>query len=166
MYKQGIVRQAGAADVLARRMVVDLDAFDPTVDNPFAYENLDCDSWQFTDGSNPRYVKGLCMSSSQNMSGSTIVECTDGVDNCTVHDVPWDELFTDLDKTLIPGSLPKTTEWRQCADGVTFNAVSSSGDVTNFTCEDDDIDDQTWENPYDLAKGHRGFMKGDMIVVL
>ena len=48
-------------------------------------------------------------------------------------------------------TFPKVYEWRQC-DGT--SAIDG--------CEDDnDLDDQTWENPYDVAKGHRGFLDGD-----
>jgi hypothetical protein len=72
--------------------------------------------------------------------------------------------MADIDKTLDPGGLPKMTEWRQCQeDGQTFS-VTSSGDVTQFTCDDNDLDDQSWENPWDLSKGHRGFMYGDFIM--
>ncbi len=29
-----------------------------------------------------------------------------------------------------------------------------------------DLDDQSWENPYDVAKGHRGFIDGDFIMMM
>ena len=28
------------------------------------------------------------------------------------------------------------------------------------------LDDLSWENPYDMAKGHRGFLAGDMIMAM
>ena len=28
-----------------------------------------------------------------------------------------------------------------------------------------DLDDQVWENPYDIAKGHRGFLDGDFVMI-
>ena len=47
-------------------------------------------------------------------------------------------------------------EWRQC-DGVP--AIDG--------CEDDnDLDDQSWENPFDVAKGHRGFLDGDFVMMM
>jgi hypothetical protein len=164
MYKQGIVRQGGPADVFGRRFIIP-DTFDAGADNPFDYANMDCadGAWQFTDGLNPRYVKGLCMSSAQNLSATTLVDCEDGVDNCEPLDFPYDDLFSDIDKSDQPGGLPKMTEWRQCEDGLSFN-VTSSGEVTQYTCDDTDLDDQSWENPYDLSKGHRGFMYGDFIM--
>ena len=34
-------------------------------------------------------------------------------------------------------------------------------------CEDDnDLDDQTWESPFDIAKGHRGFLDGDYVMMM
>lgn len=126
---------------------------------------MDCTAWQFTDGTNPRYVKGLCMSSAQNLSATTLVDCDDSLDNCEPLDFPYDDLFSDIDKTDQPGGLPKMTEWRQCEAGLSFN-VTSSGDVTQYTCDDTDIDDQSWENPWDLSKGHRGFMYGDFIMMM
>jgi hypothetical protein len=163
MYKQGIVRQGGPADVFARRFVIP-DEFDAQNDNPFDYANMICDVKQFEDGTNPRYVKGLCMSSALNLSATTLVDCDEGVDECEPLDFPYDDLLADIDKTEDPGGLPKMTEWRWCQeDGQNFSVVSS-GDVTSFTCDDNDLDDQSWENPWDLSKGHRGFMYGDFIM--
>ena len=167
-YKQGIVRQGGPADVFARRFIIP-DDFDATIDNPYDYANMDCadGAWQFTDGTNPRYVKGLCLSSPLNMSGATIVECEAGdqTSGCSVLDFPFDDLVQDIDKSDAPGGLPKTTEWRQCQ-----SAGQALGD---YTCPSDasadtssDLDDQSWENAYDVAKGHRGFMKGDFIMAM
>ena len=164
MYKQGIVRQGGPADIFGRRFIIP-DEFNPAEDNPFAYTNMDCadGAWQFTDGSNPRYVLGLCMSTPQNLSAYTVVDCDDGLDNCEPLDFPYDDLFSDIDKTDQPGGLPKVTEWRQCEDGLTFNVT---GEATAYTCDDTDVDDQSWENPWDVAKGHRGFMYGDFIMLM
>ncbi|MEN8178827.1 MAG: choice-of-anchor O protein [Pseudomonadota bacterium] len=163
MWKQGIVRQGGPADVFARRFLIP-DTFDTGADNPFDYANMECDEVQFADGTNPRYVKGLCMSSPQNLSGTTLVDCEDGVDNCEAVDFPYDDLLADIDKSIVPGNLPKTTEWRQCQEENQSFSVISSGDVTSFTCDDSDLNDQSWENPWDLSKGHRGFIYGDFIV--
>jgi hypothetical protein len=48
-------------------------------------------------------------------------------------------------------------EWRQY--GPDYGQVITDTLLTNF-------DDQTWENPYDVAKGHRGFIDGDFVMVL
>ncbi len=31
---------------------------------------------------------------------------------------------------------------------------------------DNDLDDQSWENPFDVAKGHRGFLDGDIVMMM
>jgi hypothetical protein len=41
LYKEGILFQGGPADIFMRRVVLPAD-FDPAVDNPFAYENVQC----------------------------------------------------------------------------------------------------------------------------
>lgn len=153
IFKQGIINQGGPADIMLRRIVIP-DDFDPTVDNPYAYENMDCSEWVYTDGSNPNYLKGLCLSPAINISGSTIVECTDatGNDACAA-------TFPVADDGSIPdpvGAFPKVLEWRQC-----------DGTAAIDGCEaDNDLDDQIWENPFDVAKGHRGFLDGDFVMIM
>lgn len=154
IYKQGVIWQGGPADIMLRRLVVP-DDFDATVDNPFAYENMACDEWAYTDGSNPNYLKGLCLSPAISISGTTIEACTTGgADNdaCAA-------TFPAAEDGSIPvdvDQFPKVLEWRQC-DGTT----SIEG------CEDDsDLDDQSWENPFDVAKGHRGFLYGDYVMMM
>ena len=39
----------------------ELDLAELIVENPYAFENLDCEEWVYTDGSNPNYLQGLCM---------------------------------------------------------------------------------------------------------
>lgn len=155
IYKQGIINQGGPADIFLRRVVIP-DEFDSTVDNPYAFENMECGEWAYTDGTNPNYLKGICLTPAINISGSTIVECSAGsLGNDTCADT-----FPVADDGSIPDggeeSFPKVTEWRQC-DGVA--AIDS--------CEaDNDLDDQSWENPFDVAKGHRGFLDGDFVMMM
>ena len=163
MWKQGIVRQGGPADIFARRFVLP-DDFNAGEDNPFAYTNMVCDEWRFTDGLNPRYVNGLCMSTPINLSATTLVQCEVDESDCEAVDFPYDLLMADIDKSLEPGGLPKMTEWRMCQEAGQNFTVTSSGDVTSFTCENSNLNDQSWENPWDLSKGHRGFMYGDFIM--
>jgi hypothetical protein len=153
IYKQGIINQGGPADIMLRRVIIP-DGFDPEVDNPYAYENMECDEWDYTDGSNPNYLLGLCLSPAINLSGTTIVECTGGSGNDACADT-----FPVADDGSVPdneNSFPKVLEWRQC-DGT--NAIDG--------CEDDnDLDDQVWDNPFDVAKGHRGFLDGDFVMMM
>ena len=92
-----------------------------------------------------------------NVSGGTIVSCENAVSEDCAADFPWDG------GDAVASSYPKVTEWRQCdAEGTTFTDDSSIA----FTCDDNDLDDQSWENPYDVAKGHRGFIDGDFIMMM
>lgn len=153
IYKQGIINQGGPADIMLRRVVIP-EGFDPAVDNPYAYENMECDEWVYTDGSNPNYLKGLCLSPAINISGTTIVKCTGGTGNDTCA-----ATFPVADDGSIPDPVdkfPKVLEWRQC-DGT--DAIEGCED-------DDDLDDQVWENPFDVAKGHRGFLDGDFVMIM
>jgi hypothetical protein len=111
-------------------------------------------AWLYTDGLNPNYLQGMCTAPAINISASTIKTCTAGTGNdaCAA-------LFPVADDGSIPvdvESFPKVLEWRQC-DGLA--AIEG--------CEtDNDLDDQTWENPYDVAKGHRGFLDGDFVMMM
>jgi len=136
IYKQGILNQGGPADIFLRRFVLP-DPFDPAVDNPYAFENMVCSEWEYTDGSNARYVEGLCLDPGINVSGNTIVTCEDDTSGETCADAfPWDGG---------EAPFPKVTQWEQTVDN---------------------LDDQAWENPFDVAKGHRGFIDGDFIMMM
>jgi hypothetical protein len=151
--KQGILNQGGPADIFLRMTKVpddvvwedcELDGDMTTTEqclpvgyNPYAYENLVCEDadgnsmWVYTDGSNPRYLQGLCTSTGINVSSVTWTGC-DG--DCT--QFPWDGGVSPF---------PKVTMWEQTVD---------------------DLDDESWVNPYDVAKGHRGFIDGDFIMMM
>jgi len=154
IYKQGIINQGGPADILLRRVVIP-DDFDPTVDNPYAFENMDCAEWVYTDGTNPNYLQGVCLSPAINITGNTIVTCDpDQGDSAACADLF--PLNDDGSNNVPDGTFPKVYEWRQC-DGA--SAIDG--------CEDDnDLDDQVWENPFDVAKGHRGFLDGDIVMMM
>ncbi len=157
IYKQGIINQGGPADIMLRRVVIP-DEFDPTVDNPYAFENMACDEWAYQPaegdeyGENPNYLKGLCLSPAINITGTTIVECTSGTGNDDCADTF--PVNNDGSNTS-DGDFPKVTEWRNC-DGSSVDGCE----------DDDDLDDQSWENPFDVAKGHRGFLDGDFVMMM
>jgi hypothetical protein len=173
MWKQGIIRQGGPADVMARRFAKPA-VFDPTTDNPFDYNNMECSDWLFTDESNPRYIKGLCVSTPKNMSGTSLVESNDkGASNSVnatvaqlVYAFPWNQAYDDIDMGELDSyeemnldSLPKIYQWSQSGPNYGDDVVAMDPALTNF-------DDQSWENPYDVAKGHRGYISGDYIMML
>ena len=114
IYKQGIINQGGPADIMLRRVIIP-DDFDPAVDNPYAFENMECDEWAYTDGTNPNYLQGICLSPAINISGTTMVECANatGNDACAA-------TFPVADDGSIPDSdadFPKLLEWRNCDGG-------------------------------------------------
>lgn len=161
MWKQGIIRQGGPADVYGRVFKIPED-FDPAVDNPFDYLCMECSDWLFEDGSNPRYVKGLCISPPTCMSGTSLVECDRDGTNITAcaEEFPFNEYFDDIDMTLLGGeALQKVYQWSQSGPDYGMGPLSLLPEETNF-------DDQSWENPYDVAKGHRGYISGDYIMML
>ncbi len=148
IYKEGILNQGGPADIFIRRVVLP-EGFDPAVDNPFAYENVECmqiddagvgtpAALLYPDGSNPNYVRGLCPAQGMNLSATTIVSCDNGSggETCAA-DFPWEDGEQD--------DYPKVTEWIQAED--------------NFN-------DPSWVNPYDVSKGHRGFIDGDFVMMM
>jgi hypothetical protein len=166
-WKQGIVRQGGPADVYARRFIKP-SYFDPAVDNPFDYSCMECAQWLFVDdGSdpafvpNPRYVKGLCIAPPKAMSATSVVECDgDGVNvDACIDEFPFNEYFDDIDMSLISDPLQRVLQWSQAGPGYYEDPDEFTPDMTN-------LDDQSWENPYDVAKGHRGFISGDYIMML
>lgn len=112
------------------------DDFDPTVDNPYAFANMICDNWAYADGANPNYVNGLCLDPAINVSAINIEMCDNGASG---------QACADLFPWDGGEEYPKVIEWSQ--------------NVDNF-------DDQSWENPYDVAKGHRGFMDGDFVMMM
>jgi len=160
LWKQGIIRQGGPADVMARRFIIP-DDFDPAEDNPFNYDNMECSTKLFEDETNPRYVKGLCIAPPTAMSATSLVECErDGtnVQACT-EEFPFNAYFDDIDMTLVPDGLQKIYQWSQSGADYGVDPASLPTNENNF-------DDQSWENPYDVAKGHRGYISGDYIMML
>jgi hypothetical protein len=61
-------------------------------------------------------------------------------------------------------SLAKVTEWVQCGPG--YNGSTNLPVNCQGLDDTDSFDDRSWDNPYDVAKGHRGYIDGDFIMVL
>lgn len=136
LFKQGIINQGGPADIFARRFVLP-DDFDPQVDNPYLFDNMVCNEWGFTDADyNTNYPGGICLDPAINVSGVSFVSCAEG-------DCPPVTTWEDLETPPTP--MPRVTEWIQTTD----NLIQ-----------------QSWDNPYDVAKGHRGFLDGDFLMVM
>lgn len=134
IFKQGVINQGGPADVMIRRFVAPT-GFDAATDNPYAAANMACGNWAFTDGANPNYLEGLCLTPATNVSGTTPLACADGSlgENCGYKAVD------PADQTVFP----KVYTWQQT---------------------EDNLADESWFNPYDVAKGHRGILSGDFVM--
>jgi len=131
--------------------------------NPYDYANMVCENsdgtsgWSFTEGENPRYVKGLCAAPALNMSSNTILTAETCADAESCLDAfPFNEYFDDKDMTD-SDPISKIYTWEMVGPG--YGDTITDPTMTN-------LDDTTWENPYDMAKGHRGFLTGDMVMLL
>jgi hypothetical protein len=143
-------------------------------DNPYGYDKMEClkadgvtSAWAFlpVEGElppNPRYVKGLCTAPAINLSGNTILTsetCGDEAGCLTAF--PFSDYFDDLDMTDEETGISKIWTWAQY--GLDYGETSTAA-WTLF--DENSLNDQSWENPYDMAKGHRGFMAGDMVMAM
>jgi hypothetical protein len=156
IYKEGILFQGGPADIFTRRIVLP-DGFDPAVDNPFAYENVECVSYDdagiatpvdrlYPDGVNPNYGLGLCPVAGMNVSGTTLVRCSDGSSGEACADLfPFSSTYEEWFAEDSQITIPKILEWSQTVDN---------------------LNDASWDNPYDVSKGHRGFVDGDFVMMM
>jgi hypothetical protein len=182
-WKQGIMNQGGPADVMMRRIIIP-NGWRPEAENvfgnPYAFRNMDCNSWAYKDGSNPFYPEGVCLDPAINLSGAIPDSCTDSASGesvpCPQVDLSAGTSFGIGDTNpVLQGSevTPNTTKvlsWHQCP--AEFSVVSQSDDLVIQNCENDSrtddstLADQSWYNPLDVAKGHRGYLDGDFVMML
>jgi hypothetical protein len=135
--------------------------------NPYDYANMECvnpdgsSGWAFTDESNPRYVKGLCAAPAINLSSNTILESEAcGEAETCLAAFPFNDYFDDMDMTDAE-PISKIWYWQQ------YGAGYGEEPLDSWQLFDlNSLNDQSWENPYDMAKGHRGFMAGDMVMAM
>ncbi|MBS3954711.1 MAG: hypothetical protein KGZ88_17300 [Methylomicrobium sp.] len=186
-WKQGIMNQGGPADVMSRRILIpnkgkwSLASYG----NPYAFRNMECNTWG--EANNPYYPGGLCMDSASNLSATIPDGCQNSETGATVLcpqvDLNRGTTFGIADTNpVLQGSLvepnkTKVLSWHQCP--ASFTTVSSTDGTTLYNCDNDlrtdtsskagsigTLRDQSWYNPLDVAKGHRGFLDGDMVMML
>jgi hypothetical protein len=172
-FKQGPMRQGGPADTMLRRFVDHGESV-----NPYAFTNMVCDDWS---DPSPYYPNGVCRDPATNLSSVVPDTC---IDTATGGDIPCPSVdFTsstfgigDTNPILQGyeqqnGNTMKVLTWHQCPSAATIVADSLTTDPVDCA-SDDRIDqfvnlkDQSWYNPLDVSKGHRGFLDGDMVMFL
>jgi len=180
-WKQGIMNQGGPADVMSRRIVIPKNwtlSDKKSGGNPYAFRNMACTSWAET--TNPYYPGGLCLDSAINLSAVVPDTCQDSQTGAAVicpqidlsQGTPFGVGDTNpvLQGSAVEPNTTKVLSWHQCP--ASFNTVSSSAGTTLYNCSNDlrtdatTLADQSWYNPLDVAKGHRGFLDGDMVMML
>ena len=177
-WKQGVMRQGGPADTMLRRIVMPND-FDSAVDNPYVFANMVCENWLIEAGTNPYYPGGVCADSAINLSGVVPDTCLDdetkGETPCPTVDFTTSTYGISDTIPILQGYIQsegnqtRVLTWHQCpSDG-----AQVAGDITAVTCDTDqreddfvNLRDQSWYNPLDVSKGHRGFLDGDFIMFL
>jgi hypothetical protein len=199
-YKQGQMEQGGPADIMSRRILIPETVEEFTVPgkgkqppqtitqvkgwdlardgNPYAFRNMECESWAVADGSNPHYPEGVCLDSAINLS-STIPDTA--IDSATGEGIaPPSVDFTDstfgigdtnpILQGLVQGAgnTMKVLTWHQCP--AEYTTVSGDEQAPcNGERPDDEVGtlrDQSWYNPLSVAKGHRGFLDGDFVMTM
>jgi hypothetical protein len=144
---------------------------------------MECDAWLYGRGrdgtpENPFYPDGLCLDSAINLSGYVPDACNDSQgepgDPVPCPTVTLGESTFGVGDTnpilqgLEPGegNTTKVLSWHQCP--ASFTTVSGETlDCSNDARTDEStLRDQSWYNPLDVAKGHRGFLDGDFVMML
>jgi len=163
LYKQGLVNQGGSADIMFRRFALPV-GYQAGSDNIFAYQNMACARWATATElgvlnnpemvnvnglPNPNYLDGLCLAPAHNASATTPTRC-DG--NLIADPTGAGCGYMTADPlTNKPGAVIKRV----------FNWTQTQGEDGSI----DNRDDESWSNPWDVAKGHRGFLDGDFIML-
>jgi hypothetical protein len=162
-----------------RRIVLPDGYVDGLDNNPYAFANMACDSWAVLAGSNPYYPGGVCGEPATNLSSVVPDSCIDTATGAAIACPSVDfngSTFGIGDTNPIlqgfiqqDGNTQKVLTWHQCPSAGT----QLSGDFTAVTCDTDtrtdefvNLKDQSWYNPLDVSKGHRGFIDGDFVMFL
>jgi len=183
-WKQGIMKQGGPADVMMRRILFKIKNWKPKDGNPYAFRNMDCskDGWRYGRDKksgvpeNPYYPDGLCMDPAINLSGFIPDTCTDsqagGDVLCPQVDLSQGTTFgiSDTNPVLqgnvVLSNTTKVLTWHQCPAEFTTVSGETLDCATDLRTDDSTLADQSWYNPLDVSKGHRGFLDGDFVMLL
>ena len=160
--------------------------------NPYAFRNMECNDWLYgrdpQDGRpiNPFYPDGLCIESAINLSGTIPDTCVDSENPNEIVPCPSVDFITgsttfgigDTEPVLqgrdVVPNKTKVLSWHQCpfskTEGTTTVGEGSPVNIldcaTDLRTDGSTLRDQSWYNPLDVAKGHRGYLDGDFVMVL
>jgi hypothetical protein len=149
--------------------------------NPYAFRNMECEQWGFADGSNPHYPEGVCLDPAINVSSTIPDTAFDTATGTTIApptvDFTQDTTFGigDTDPILQgghrqgDGDTTKVLTWHQCPADYTVVSGVPQAACTAGERPDPEVGtlrDQSWYNPLSVAKGHRGFLDGDFVMVM
>ena len=129
-------------------------------ENPYDFANMVCGAWTVEPDSNPYYPKGLCADPAINLSGTTPETCEASGDLSDGTCPTIAEDGTTLDDPADQQIFDKMTTWFQCP-GSDLCETDAAGTALGLN-----LDDQSWHNPLEVAKGHRGFLDGDFAMIL
>ena len=186
-WKQGAMRQGGPADTMLRRIVLPDNYAEGINNNPYAFTNMACASWLITAAdANPYYPDGICGEPATNLSSVVPDTCKNDDTNGAIDCPTVDFTGSTFGQLVFPQSLggpilqgyeqgegdkTRVLTWHQCpSDGVAQDTSELEGEY--FACGDTRTDpfvnlkDQSWYNPLDISKGHRGFIDGDFVMFL
>lgn len=187
-WKQGAMNQGGPADVMSRRILIPKNWKLPDKKaggNPYAFRNMACSNWAYKTG-NAYYPGGVCLDPAINLSATIPDTCQDSATGASVacpqvnfaSGTPFG--IGDTNPILQgfvqgEGNTTKVLSWHQCQTTkdtyttVTGQVVSCANDERTDTGANrtgSNLLDQSWYNPLDVAKGHRGFLDGDFVMIL
>jgi hypothetical protein len=172
-WKQGIMRQGGPADVMLRRIIMP-EGYQPfSAENPYHFRNMDCAEWAYADGENPYYPDGICLSSAINVSATVPDLCVDSTTGASLDCPSVDEAGIADTNPILQGSdveeanTTKVLAWHQCPhEGGLVSGLTTPSCAEDARPGESTLADQSWYNPLDVAKGHRGYLDGDFAMLL
>jgi hypothetical protein len=171
------------------------DYYDSIDNNPYAFENMVCEpvdglptQWVVAADTNPYYPGGICGAPATNLSGVVPDICKDddlgtvGADVCPTMTFGTSTFGIGNTNPILQGYIQgegnktRVLTWHQCpSDGAAQDTSEITGEANYayYDCATDartdafvNLKDQSWYNPLDVSKGHRGFIDGDFVMFL
>ena len=148
-------------------------------------------AWVVAPGANPYYPGGICGAPATNLSSVVPDVCKDddtglvGEELCPTVTFGGSTFGIGNTNPILQGYIQgdgnttRVLTWHQCpgaggTDGSALDTSEITGEgFTYYDCDSDlredgfvNLRDQSWYNPLDVSKGHRGFIDGDFVMFL